>query len=1159
MAFSRSFLLGSTVLAGFAALTVAAAPAAAQTTTQPTPAQGGTTQPPLSTQTVQEPVGPTTAQSNPADQAAGAAEDIAQVDDVATDGTEVEAVVVTGSRIRRSPVNAPAPLIQLGREEILQSGEANVVDFLADIPALSGSVVPEDTTGSNLNDGGLSLLNLRDLGAVRTLTLVDGRRHVGSNPGTLSVDVDTIPSLLVQSVDVVTGGQSALYGADAVSGVVNFILRRNFDGVELDLAAGQINQDGQMNYHLQGLVGRNFLDDRLNLYAYGGYQQTEEVLDFDIDWKRRSDELLGIDADPTSNPNDGILDTVLISNARDTVFARGGTLILSNQPRPTDASNPITPFINCGAVPSAAARPTSFFSAANCAPVRPDQQTTFTFNADGTGRLFNFGDLQAQTGFSRRVHRGGDGLIRGTEFSQGSRLPESEAYRFQTGFNFRVTPNIQLFGEFKYVHEETFDTGQPTFFNIAVTGPAQPNTMPALFGNGAFNIQTDNAFLPTNVRDAILNNQRQVFNSAGVLTSTVSDPRADLSNFGPSRSQFNERDLMRFVIGARGDQDQLFNFINNFSWEVGYTYGEVENSNRERGLDTERYFFAVDSIRNASGQIVCRVQDFAARGITIPDQNPRSPNSTISPTDPKVTGCTPISVFGTDFRNDANNDRASGGRGRPGLTAAQAAYVLAEIEVTNLNEQQNFLAFASGELWDFWGAGPIGVALGYEFREETTSGTGRDRDTGTRLLFLNTGPDFPAASYEANEVFTEVRVPLLRDLPFAQLLEVSGAYRYSDYTTVGEVETYSFQGAYRPFTDLLFRATYGQATRIPNLGENFAPATQTFANNFADPCDANAIRAINDPVVRGQRRTNCATLLGAGYDPGTDTPNTGTLIQYTSGVPGRNAGNPFLQPEESRSYTLGFGYTPSFFPNFSLALDYYDIAITSVIASVTAQAAANNCVTGPSLNPGACATIFRNTATPGGSATPFAVRDFIQGSLNYAATEAKGIDFTVRYNFDLDYFDFIPRNAGRVDYSLRGNYLIRQEDFFNIANPGDASEFDSLIGLPRVRFLQTVTYSPTDRLSFTWDWDWQASQEILDEDVFRQNGDTRLLSQYETGDFHQHDFAVRYQIRDDLTLRAGVVNAFDEEPAPYLGAIGNASDNFDFFGRRFFLGINFRR
>ena len=157
------------------------------------------------------------------------------------EASQVDEIVVTGSRIRRDATTSPTPLIQVTQEDVLQSGEANVIDYLADIPALSGSIVPEDTTGSNLNDGGLALLSLRNLGSGRTLTLVDGRRHVGSVPGSLSVDVDTIPRLLIESTEVITGGAAAVYGADAVSGVVNFIQRKDFDGLEIDGSLAEIN------------------------------------------------------------------------------------------------------------------------------------------------------------------------------------------------------------------------------------------------------------------------------------------------------------------------------------------------------------------------------------------------------------------------------------------------------------------------------------------------------------------------------------------------------------------------------------------------------------------------------------------------------------------------------------------------------------------------------------------------------------------------------------------------------------------------------------------------------------------------------------------------------------------------------------------------------
>src|SRR5690606_19691450 len=154
------------------------------------------------------------------------------------DATTVEEIVITGSLIRRDPVNAPTPLIQVSRDEVLETGQTTMIDYLATIPALMNSRVPTDNTGSVLNALGLEFANLRSLGTGRTLTLIDGRRHVGSSAGSLSVDVSTVPRLLIQNVEIITGGASSIYGADAVSGVVNFLLRKDFEGIEIDANYG---------------------------------------------------------------------------------------------------------------------------------------------------------------------------------------------------------------------------------------------------------------------------------------------------------------------------------------------------------------------------------------------------------------------------------------------------------------------------------------------------------------------------------------------------------------------------------------------------------------------------------------------------------------------------------------------------------------------------------------------------------------------------------------------------------------------------------------------------------------------------------------------------------------------------------------------------------
>lgn len=689
--------------------------------------------------------------------------------------SQVDEIVVTGSRIRRSPTNSPTPLIQIGQEELMQSGQVNVIDFLADIPALSTSVVPEDTTGSNLNDGGLSLLSLRGLGSVRTLTLVDGRRHVGSTPGGLSVDVDTIPRLLVANTEVITGGAAAVYGADAVSGVVNFVLRKDFDGLEIDGSIAEINQDHQLSQRLSVLWGQNLLNDRLNYYVSGEYQRSDEVLDADVDWRRESWALIGNDSDPASASSDGVPDQILIRDARTYIRGTnlGGMTILATGVKPSPAGDPDVPFGSCSS--------TSF--AANCFALAPDNRldNAYLYDENGVSRGVTFGTIRQGTGINRVVSNGGEGQLLNTEQGQASRLPESTNYRFQTGLKFDITNNIQLFAEAKYVEEETYDAGQRVFHDFNIR-QLSPNTMGAITSTSAFEIGLDNAYLPENVRQAIMNNRREVYNSAGVLTSTVADRRAQHKLYGPARNQLNNRDLQRYVVGLRGDLGDV-GFVKDINWEAGYTYGEMNNKNRELGVDVVRYQAAVDAVvdtaglvNGRAGEVVCRVQLMKARGVAVPDASITSGGvtTTYSRQGAVIDECAPIRVFGPD-----------------GFSQEALDYIQASVTVTDQNKQHDFMTYASGKLWDFWGAGPIGASIGYEYRKEITSGTGRDRDRAGRFLFLNSGPDFPEASYDTNDIFAEVSIPLLRDSFLGRSAEISGAYRFSDYSHVGKQDTYS--------------------------------------------------------------------------------------------------------------------------------------------------------------------------------------------------------------------------------------------------------------------------------------------------------------------------------------------------------------------------------
>ncbi|HZV84870.1 MAG TPA: TonB-dependent receptor, partial [Brevundimonas sp.] len=917
----RNYLFGTTVLAGLMAVT---APAFAQTP---------------------QPVVPVTSQS-------------------AQDPTEIGEVVVTGSRIRRDPTTAPTPLIQVTREELQNTGLATVIDYLATIPALANSQVPSDTVGNVLNATGLSLANLRSLGAGRTLTLVDGRRHVGSAFGSLSVDIDTIPRLLIENVEIITGGASSVYGADAVSGVLNFQLRNDFEGLEVDATLREVNQGGPYGGRFSVLAGANFLDDRLNVYAFGEYEQNQEITSLDIDWIERAYTLVGTDADPTATPYDGFLDVELFQNLLRLDNPRWGQTTLANNQQASplndpDIPQPATPCPNIGQITNP-----------SCYSVDPTKTYWYEGN---TARLANFGTRIGNTGANRPFNLGGDGE-NPAEFTFGSRVPDSESRRFQVGANFELTSNIRGMLEAKFVSEDSFQRSQPTFFDVFLANERLATQTNRLRATSQFDLRySDNAFLPANVKAAIAANTIQNFNNPtatapGTPGAVTTGPTAQFARhamFGPDRFQENHRELTRYVAGLTGEYDRV-GFVNNLTWDISYTYGEADNRNDEFTVESQRFALAADAVVDTAGivngkpgEIVCRVQLLSA-------QNPALATSAAS-----TTGLFDY-VRGGDLRSSATGQgnisqcRPLNIFGKGNQSAEALAYVEDKTFVIQRNEQEDAIATVSGQLWDFWGAGPLGVAIGAEYRKETAVATGRTVGIGDRFVFGNGSADFPERSYESEEYFAEVSIPLLQDSWLGEYAELSGSYRTSDYSTVGKQDVYGVNFIYRPIPDITVKTSFNTSIRVPSLGENFSAASQTFVSFVGDPCSTASINAPGLAAdIRANRIANCTTLAqqkGLTFDFAGATPQTSDDFApvYTSTVAGVNSGNPFLQPEESESFTFTTAFQPRFFPDFSLVLDYYEIEITNVIQAVGALAVAGNCVNGPTLNTAACATIFRN-------------------------------------------------------------------------------------------------------------------------------------------------------------------------------------------------------
>jgi len=372
------------------------------------------------------------------------------------DASNGEEIVVTGTRIRRPDFESPSPVVSVSGAAIQQSGSTNLTDIIAQIPALQGSTTSADTAGSGVGIGlsGLNLLNLRNLGEDRTLVLIDGRRQVASLPGSQAVDVSTIPTDLLERVDVLTGGASAVYGADAVTGVVNFILKRNFEGITARAQAG-ISEYGDAGKRLLAVTaGKNFADGRGNValaYEYG----SESRLESRDRSRLRGSGFVTFQRNPndpefkpgyTGGASNGIPDNIPTTDVRYNDTARQGGI-----------------------------------------DVDFDGQPDFFVNAAGQLVPFQLGTV-LRPGFSQ----GGSGTS--IADYQNDLLPRIDRHVVNLITHYDVSPALTLFAEGKYARSKSFTVGQPSFdyYLLAEDGnPYLPAGLPNL-GNGGVLITRDN-------------------------------------------------------------------------------------------------------------------------------------------------------------------------------------------------------------------------------------------------------------------------------------------------------------------------------------------------------------------------------------------------------------------------------------------------------------------------------------------------------------------------------------------------------------------------------------------------------------------------------------------------------------------------------------------
>lgn len=349
-----------------------------------------------------------------------------------------EAIVVTGSRIRLPEYSQPNPIQTLTAEAIEESGKTNLTEFLASNPALLGSTRSIDNAGSNLPNAqlvGSNFLNLRNLGSDRTLVLVDGRRHVAGYPGTAAVDINTIPTDLVERVDVLTGGVSAVYGADGVSGVVNFVMKKNFDGLRLRGQAS-ISQRGDAGERLiAATFGKNFADGRGNITLSYEFNETDRF----SQRQRLNYGLTGPSYGLVRNPADqdpddpNVPDRILLTDLRWADSSPGGAVDLDFDGLPD-----------------------------------------FT----GEGTVYNPGSYVPRTAYTI----GGDSTP--IESYYGDFTPYTRKHIANAMAHFEFSPALNIYAEAKYVKSFAWTQSQPTYDFYTYLSPDNPYLIQR-YGEGA--------------------------------------------------------------------------------------------------------------------------------------------------------------------------------------------------------------------------------------------------------------------------------------------------------------------------------------------------------------------------------------------------------------------------------------------------------------------------------------------------------------------------------------------------------------------------------------------------------------------------------------------------------------------------------------------------
>jgi len=1074
-------------------------------------------------------------------------------------GEEAEnRIVVTGSRIARPDYTATSPIVTVDSDVIEQSSAVNLEANLNKLPQFSPALTQFDTADIQPNANstpGASTISLRQLGSNRNLVLLDGRRATPVN-GTGVIDINSIPSAAIERVEIITGGASSTYGADAVGGVVNFILKDDFTGVDFDAQVSFSPQGGGEEYRLSSLIGAS-LDDGAGSVILGmEYYKREQLLRQDRD---------------------------SYANARRDPFVRGEEFFLSENYISTSSRNPF-----------GQAALNSYFSdlpagvdVPNTTPIYLNQDGSLWVNT-GTDQGGNYYPLLLNyqgvldNGLSRKIVD--TGLL---EQNNPDRILSSpqDRYSFFAKGDYELVDWVTVVGQAYFARTQTrsvsfntvllgstgteipYDdeiyTGSPYVNSVAnftwssvlpdgTPGDLSDNpTNPDFMAGGRFGLNCGPIGGCTN---------REVFpvpaNIAALLDSRV-DPDApwtanySLDAFG-RRGTDNRTNTFQVQLGFEGTVPGT-----DFTWDVYASHGETVAKTNLTGLVSLERFRTILTSPNYGVNFFALGNNGARYGSTASCD----------------TGLSPY-IYGSAFSADC--DLATS------VDAQFENHITQELVEANLQ----------GGLFELPG-GQLRFAVGAAYRKNSIEFTS-DSSAFEGSSFYETSNTFPQASTAGStavrELYGEMLVPILSDMPFFETLNLELGYRLSDYDSVGTIGTYKINGEWAPTDWLRFRGGYQKASRAPNLGELFTARTNTLLRaGDGDPC---SLLNNTSPLIYGNYSANpdlntngtaaqveglCRQIMGAQgaaqyYTAGRTDYLTGAQF-FTSLLDGASG----LQEEDATTYTIGAVFqSPSTSPwldRLRLSVDYYNIKLTDGISQQGIDSVFRQCFT-EEFNPtfelnAACRRIERDSVD--GNQQVVVVNYDNQG-----AVETDGFD--VQLDWGLNFEDAGIGLPGTISLNVNMNYLnsfkttpdqiaVPLTEYVGTFGPDSANAVGTQSGSYRWKLFTRLNYSiGPARIGLQW----QHKPSI--KSVQSATDQTTTVAGAPAYDLFNLTGSV--DVLDNVTVRFGIDNLFDKDP-PYVGyftddvlgdgisRFGRAASPFnaseyDVLGRRFYLGVKVR-